>query len=120
MAKKYVSRCRVMRNGAKVLDLKNFKWAETVYRAKIMTMDGPGTVELPDGPSFTIDQVLPKENAKLNWRDVADETWVVELQEGNRLIFTGVDCLKRGEMTIDGEKESVSTLDFAATSVTIQ
>jgi hypothetical protein len=120
MAKKYVSRCRVTRNGARVTDLKNFKWAEDVYRSKIMTQDGPGTVDLPDGPAFTIDYVVPKTDAKLNWRDVEDETWVVELQGGKRVIFTGVDCLKRGEAPVDGEKETVMTLEFAATTATIQ
>jgi hypothetical protein len=120
MAKKFVARCRVMRNGKRVLDMKNFKWGEEVYRTSIMTMDGPGSVDLPDKPAFSLDYVLPRENAKISWKDVENETWVIELDGGRRGIFSGVDSIKRGEMSMDGEKETVITFDFAATSVTIQ
>jgi hypothetical protein len=120
MAKKFVSRCRVMRNGKRVLNMKNFKMGEDVYRAAISTMDGQGTVDVPKKPAFTLDYVIPRESAKLDWSDVSDETWVVELDGGRRVIFSGVDSIKRGEITMDSEKETVFSVEFSAESQTIQ
>jgi hypothetical protein len=120
MAKKYVSRCRVMRNGKRVKNLKNFKMGEAVYRAPVQTFDGQGTVDVPRKPSFTFDYALPSTDATLDWSDVSDETWVVELDGGKRAIFSGVDCIKRGEVTMDMEKEVVFTIEFSAETETIQ
>lgn len=120
MAKKFVSRCRVMRNGKRVLNMKNFKMGEDVYRAQLQTMDGPGTVDVPKKPSFSLDYAIPRDNAKLDWSDVSDETWVVELDGGRRVIFSGVDSISRGEITMDSEKETVFTVNFSSESQTIQ
>ena len=120
MAKKYVSRARVTRNGKRVEHLKNFKMGEAVYRGEVPTMDGGGTSDITKRRRFSLDYAMPKTDPKLDWSDVDDENWVIDLEGGRQVIYTGVDCLKRGEFTIDGENESVFTVDFWADSEVIK
>lgn len=114
MAIKYANRARVTRNGQKVPHMKHFTRREAVYSSEVETMEGGGTVEKPKRPGFSIGYVLPKTNPKLDWSDVKDEDWVVEIQGGKRVIYTGVDCLSMGEFNLDGDGESVATLTFYA------
>lgn len=120
MAVKYVSRARVTRNGQKIQHMKSFRRREYSYAAEVETMDGGGSVDLPKRPGFSLDYALPKTNPKLDWSDVRDEDWTVELDGGKRIIYTGVDCVSMGEVTIDGEKESVATLTFIAATEVIE
>lgn len=118
MSTKYVSRARVTRNGQKVQHMKNFKFGEALYATEVETMDGGGTVDNPRRHRFSLDYAIPKNSPKLDWSDVRDEDWTVELEGGKKAIYTGVDCLSRGEFTVDAQKESVMTLNFyAATEV---
>jgi hypothetical protein len=120
MAKKYVSRVRVMRNGNRIQDMKQFKSDTIEYRAEVDTMDGSGTVEKNKKVKFSLDYAIPKVNAKLDWSDVVDETWTIELEGGRRVTYTGVDILSKGETTYDSQKEAVFTLSFIAESEVIQ
>lgn len=120
MAKKYVSRARVSRNGQKVQHLKNMKFGEDKYATEVETMDGGGTVDNPKRHRFSLDYALPKTGAKLDWSDVRDEDWTVDLDGGLKAIYTGVDCMSRGEITVDGEKEAVTTLEFYAETLVIK
>jgi hypothetical protein len=120
MATKYVNRCIVKRNGTSVQHMKNFKMGAAAYRAQLSTSSGQGTVGVQKKSGFSLDYAIPRSNAKLDWSDVIDETWVVELDGGRRAIYTGVDALERGEVTFDWEKESVITIPFAAATETIQ
>jgi hypothetical protein len=62
----------------------------------------------------------PKINPKLDWSDVRDEDWTVDLEGGKQAIYTGVDCLSRSEFTTDGDKESVFTIMFRADTEVIK
>jgi hypothetical protein len=121
MAKKLISQVRVFRKGQRLLNLMNFKMSAEKYGEKVQTMDGIMVVELPRDVDFTLDYAIPKENAKLDWSDVKDESpWIVELVGGKKMIFSGVDCLERGDYGFDGRKEGTMTLSFTADQVTIQ
>lgn len=121
MSKKYVSRVKVFRQGQRVKHLKNYKANEVAYRAEVATLDGYGTADVTKKIGFTIDYAIPRgEPAKLDWSDVVDEDWVVELEGGRRVNYGGVDCLNRGEYTTDGEKETAFTLTFLAETEVIE
>jgi len=114
MAKKYVARCIVMRNGARVDDLKNFKILEDVYREEVDLMTGSGSVDRARKYKFSLDYAPPKNGAILDWSNVEDETFIVELEGGRRLVYSGVDSLSVGELTLDGQQEAVMTVTFIA------
>ena len=120
MAKKYVSRAVVIRNGKRQSDLKNFKVGELAYRGEVDTMDGSGSTGKAKKHRFSFDYAIPKTAAKLDWSDVEDETWIIELDGGRRITFSGVDCLTRGEFITDAEKETVMPLSFIALSEDIE
>lgn len=103
-----------MRNGTKLEDMKSFKMGEKTHRTEVELMDGVGTVDAASGDKFSLDYAIPKTSAKLDWSDVVDETWIVELDGGGRVVYSGVDCLSQGEVTIDGQQESVIPLEFIA------
>lgn len=114
MAKKSVSRCIVLRNGTKIENLKSFKEGEHVYREEKELMDTTTTIERSFKYTFSMDYVIPFDRAKLDWGDVENETWIIELNNGQRVTYTGVDCTKRGEVTYDGQNETVIPLEFVA------
>lgn len=120
MAKKYVSRVTVLIDGAKQDHLKNFKAHPQDYRGSFKLMDGMGTYDTVKEHKFALDYAIPKAGAKIDWSDIEDATVIVNLKGGKSMIFSGTDSLGRGEITVDGEKESVFTIEFAAEDSTIQ
>jgi hypothetical protein len=116
MAKKFVSRVDVLRNGAKQQNLKNFVDMGVNWRESIDLMDGVGTIDQIKKYGFSIDVVVPKNNPSLKqFDDCEDETWSVLLKGGSgRVTYTGVDALNAGQMRADGQGEMVRTITFAA------
>lgn len=115
MAKKSVSFCRVTRNSKKVENLKNFKEGEHEYRHEEELMDSVTSIEKTYPYKFSLEYAIPTTGAKLDWSDVVDETWTIALNGGNRKItFSGVDCVKRGETTYDGQNIATIPLEFVA------
>ena len=108
--KKYVSRCTILKSGAKVEHTKTFKWNERKIREQIKLMDGVGTVDTIPEQTFSFDYVIPKNGAILDWSIIEDETITVFLKSGQRITFTGVDLISQGELSFDGEKESVMSI----------
>ncbi|MCL2219331.1 MAG: hypothetical protein FWC23_05385 [Chitinispirillia bacterium] len=119
MAKKYVSRNTVLRNGTKLEDMKSFKMGEKTHRTEVELMDGTGTVDTVSPYKFSIDYAIPKTGAKLDWSDVVDDTFIIELDGGKRVTYSGVDCLSQGEATMDGAQEAVIPLEFIAARMDI-
>lgn len=113
MGKKYVSRCIVLDSGKRIPHLKNFKWSERKIAEQIKLMDGIGVVDTIPDQTFGFDYAVPAVAPKLDWSDVVDKTYIVQLKSGQRVTFTGVDCLSQGEIAFDGEKESVMPITFS-------
>lgn len=120
MATKYVKRSRVTRNGQTVQHLKNYENGEQEYASEVKLMDGDGSSESVKRFRFLIDYAIPQIGAKLDWSDVRDETWTVELQGGQRITYTGVDCLKCSAFKTDMDNEAVITLSFIATTMSMK
>jgi len=120
MAQKMVNRVTVMRNGTRVDNVKNFKKLEVEHRKEVDMMDGSGSVEVTVKHKFSLDYVIPAEGAKLDWDSVQDDTFSIELNGGRRLTYSGVDLLKEGEFTTDGDGEAVMTLEFIAVDRNIE
>lgn len=120
MAKKYVSRCMVMRNGTKVEHLKSFNCDEVEFAQQIALMDGAGFIDKMPAHGFSVNYVMPKSGAKMDWTDVEDETWVIALKGGGRVTYSGVKFLKRGAWDVDGESETVLPLFFGAETEIIE
>jgi hypothetical protein len=119
MAVKYVSQCFVMHNGTKLEHLKNFKKLDEEFRAEVDLMSGSGTVDKARKYKFSVDYAIPSAGAKLDWSNVSDATFTIELKDGPTIKYSGVDCLTQGEMTIDGNDGAAMTLTFIATGKTI-
>ncbi len=117
---KFVSRSIVLRNGNKVPNLKSFEKDAVKFAGTFKSMDGGGTFDTNPEHLFTINQVIAKVGAKLDWSDVQEENWSVELVGGNRYEYSGVDFLEEGKITVDGENEVVLPLLFKAQSRTIR
>ncbi len=117
---KFVSRSIVLRNGNKVPNLKSFEKDAVKFAGTFKSMDGGGTFDMNVEHLFTVNYVIPKAGAKIDWSDVQDEKWTIELVGGNRIEYTGVDFLEEGKITVDGENEVVMPLMFRAESRTIR
>lgn len=118
MATKYVKRARVSRNGQTIQHMKSYEEGEIEYASEVKLMDSDGSSDSLPRYRFKIDYAIPQAGATLDWSGVRDETWVIELQGGRRVTYTGVDCLKRSGYKTDGDNEGVITLDFIATTQT--
>ena len=115
MPVKMLSRCDVMHNGTKVEYLKNYTNLEEEYRKEVALMSGVGSIDVVQKHKFSLDYVLPKKGAKLDWSDIEDATFVIRLGDKS-ITYSGVDCLSAGEFKLDGENEAVRTITFLATS----
>lgn len=118
---KYVSRVFVMRNGSSFQHFKNFRKAEVPYGSQVDLMDGVGTVDIAKRHQYSIDYVIPVVGAKLDWSDVVDEIWIIQMRDGgSKVIYTGVTCITEGEAYFDAQNETVMTLTFVADDRTIE
>lgn len=117
---RYVSRVVGMRNGSRIVDIKNFKKDAVEYRKSVTTMGGTDTVEVAGDHVFSFDHVLTKVNPKIDWSEVENENWAFELNGGSRIEYTGVDCLTEGDITVDNEKETIQTITMHAKTRTIR
>lgn len=118
--KRYVSRCYVLQNGKKIPHLKNFKWNARKYAEMFKHMDGVGFVDTIPDNTFSFDYVIPATAPTLDWSDIDGDTFIVLLKGGQRITFSGVKSMEDGELTIDGEKESVMTILFGYNDVVIE
>jgi hypothetical protein len=109
-----------MRQGKLLKNMKSFKEKGVTYAVEIDTADGGGTGDVPKRYGFSFDYVLPMTDAKHDWSDVDDETWVIDYKNGHKVIYSGVKALGHEDITTDFEKEIVMTINFRATSRTIQ
>jgi hypothetical protein len=108
-----VSRVDFVINGEQEDNIKNFKRHEVEDAAQINFMRKTGHIGKTARHQFSVDYVVPA-GTKRNWRAVSKATVLVVMDDGSKLTFYGVRCLKRGEMTLDGEKETVQTISLGA------
>lgn len=109
----YVSRCDVVIDGEKEDNFKNFKRNEVEDSVEVKLMRKTGSADVTPRHSFSIDYVIPA-GPKRNFKAIKNSTIMVVMDDGSPLEFYGVRCRKRGEYTVDGEKETVQTITFGA------
>lgn len=110
----YVSRCTLDVNGQSIEDFKSFTEKEREVRKAVNLMNGTGFAGKTPRHAVSVDYVVPLETAEFDWDAVKNGTLTVELENGARLTFSGVYTLKVGEMKVDGENETVRTIELGA------
>ncbi|HEX2958023.1 MAG TPA: hypothetical protein VHO70_14410 [Chitinispirillaceae bacterium] len=118
--KKGANKATVLRNGQRQQNIKEVRFGAEEYRGEVPTMDGMMTVDKIPTKRFSIVYVIPRENAKHDWSDIKDETWIFDIHGVKRVTYIGVDSLQRGEATLNGEGESSYQIDFIAEKVIIE
>jgi len=109
----YISRVTLIVNGEEIEDFSAFEEDERELKKTVKLMNKTGVLAVKPRYGFSLDYVVPKSGA-FDFADVEDGTASVEFENGDRVTFGGVECLKIGKAKYDGDKETTKTIDFAA------
>jgi hypothetical protein len=109
---KYVSRCKVEFDGVE-LSVKNFKEQAREFRKVVSVQYGSGVTDVTPQFLFSVDVPVATTGERA-WEAFVDGTVTAALDGGQRITFEQVSTLSVGELTIDGENESVRTIEFHA------
>lgn len=110
----YVSRCRLEVNGQTIEDFKSVSVKEIELHKAVNLMSKTGIIKLTPRYAVAVDYVVPEDTSEFNWEEVTNGTLTNEYENGKRETFTGVYIGKVGEKKVDGENETVRTIELIA------
>lgn len=113
----YVSRCILSVDGTSIEDFKKVGIEDVELHKEVPLMNKTGFVKVTPRRKVTVDYVVPENATPFDWSKVKDGTLSIEFEDGSAQVFSGVYPLKIGKMEIDGDKETVRTIELGATDV---
>lgn len=114
----YITSITLEINGEQEDNFTAFEEDERELKRLVKLMNKTGTTKVKGPVKFNLDYVVPKNSPERNFEEIEDGTVTVDYENGKRISFGGVECLKIGKARYDGEKEVVKTIEFAATERT--
>jgi hypothetical protein len=111
----YVSQVTLDVNGKSITDFKTFTENEIELNKEVRLMNKTGFMGVTPRFGCKVDYVIPQTNPEIDWSTVRNGRLSVEFENGRRITYTGVTTLKIGEMKVDGENETVRTIELGAT-----
>lgn len=110
----YVSQVLLEVNGQEISDFKSVteKEVETGKEVKLMNKTGFASATRRYGAE--VEYVVPRDAPEFDFESVKNGTLTIDKQNGVRVTFTGVYCLKVGSTKYDGDNEVTRTIDFGA------
>lgn len=110
----YVRRCRLDANGQSIEDFKSVTEKEVELYKQVNLMNKTGFASVTPRYSVEVEYVVPESNPEFDWKGVKNGTLTIELMNGKRISFTGVYTMKVGAMKIDGDSDTVRTIELGA------
>jgi len=101
-------------NGQNVTDFKAVTEGEYEAAKQINLMNTTGFGAVVARHGVEVDYVVPADTAEFDFASVKGGTLTIDKQNGVRVTYTGVYCLKIGATKYDGENEVVRTINFGA------
>jgi len=111
----YVSRCLLSANGAEIEDFKSVTENEIELHKPVKLMNKTGVAAITPRYGAKVEYVVPEDAAEFDWEGMANGTLTVEYENGKRTTYTGVYTAKVGEKKVDGDNETVQSIDLIAT-----
>lgn len=116
----YIIRCTLDVDGQSVTDFKAVTIKETELHKPVNLMHKTGFAGVTPRHGVTVDYVVPQTDPEFPWEGVKDGRLTVEFENGRKKTFTGVYILKVGDMKVDGENETVRSIELGATSMIVE
>jgi hypothetical protein len=111
----YVTKVRLEINGRDIEDFSSVTEGEVEVGAQVKLMNTTGHSSKTERPTVEVDYVIPADKPEFDFKAVKGGTLTIDKQNGVRVTYTGVHCLKIGSSKYDAESEStVRTISFGA------
>lgn len=110
----YVMNVLLEVNGQNIEDFKSVTEGETETAKEVRLMNKTGFAPITQRHSVEVDYVVPKDTPEFDFNTVKDGTLTIDKQNGSRVTYTGLYCLKVGSTKYDGENEAIRTISFGA------
>lgn len=111
----YVLKVNLEVNGQDISDFKSVTESEVELRKEIRLMNKTGFADAQPRYGAEVEYVVPSDAAEFDFEAVKNGTLTIDKNNGVRVAYTGVYCLKVGSVKYDGDNEAVRTITFGAT-----
>tara|TARA_R110002051_G_scaffold20381_2_gene55702 strand:+ start:1234 stop:1596 length:363 start_codon:yes stop_codon:yes gene_type:complete len=112
----YVSKCILELNGVEETNFTEVTEMEQEIRDKVNLMNKTGFVKKTIRDGVKVTYVLPENGEPpFNWGGVTGAVFTIVREDGVRVVFTGVSCLKVGEVKYDAENAATQEIELGAT-----
>lgn len=110
----YISNILFILNGKEIDDFNTFEEDARVIRKEVKLMGKTGVMGVSPSYGFTLGYVIPANKPEVDFEGVEDGTAIIEMENGSRITFTGVNTIEIGSTKFDGEKEATKDIKFVA------
>jgi len=111
----YTNRCTVEINGAVLDDLVSFTETSRIKAKTVNLMYKTGFAKMTERFGFNLEVKKPY-TGEVDLDNLSNGTVTVQYDNGQRVLFRGVESLETGDGTVDGETELTFTKLFGATN----
>jgi hypothetical protein len=108
----YVSRCTLTANGQSIEDFKTVTENEIEKHKPVRLMNKTGACKVTPRYGTKVDYVVPEDAPEFDWESMSNGTLTIEYENGRRTTYTGVYVAKVGEQKVDGENETVRSIEL--------
>lgn len=116
MSEEYINQVLLEINGQNIADFKYVEEKEFELHKPVNLMNTTGHITAQPRYGVNLEYVIPKDATPFDFAAVKGGTITIDWQNGTRVKYTGVYCLKIGAAKYDGEKEVTQTIEFSAKS----
>lgn len=107
-------------NGQEITDFKSFTEREIESRGEVKLMNRTAFRKMTPRHGCKVEYVHPEDGKPpFDFDSVENGVITAVREDGVRITYTGVYCLKIGEAKSDGENEKTQEIEFGATGRTI-
>ncbi len=116
-AEDYVSRVFFSLDQEDLEDFKGYQEEDVQHNEVVNLMHKTGYQQRTERYAFSIDYVIPANGAEKDFSQykTGEHTATIIKDGGERVLYSGVRVLTTGGFEVDGEKEAVRKVMFAAT-----
>jgi hypothetical protein len=110
----YVRRCYLECNGKTIDDFKSVTDKEVELYKPVNLMNKTGFASVTPRYAVEVEYLVPDSSPEFDWKELKNGTLTIELMNKKRITFTGCYTLKIGAMKIDGDGDTVRTIEVGA------
>ena len=111
----FITRASLNLNGKVFDDFASVEESAIVAGKKVPLMYGSGWAPKTRRYEFTVEYVVPTVN-RISWDSVKNAEFTIDYENGDRVLYGGVNILEVGATKTDGETEQKKTITLSANS----